>query len=76
MTYVVDLVPQAEEALADLPTRGRQEIMETIAAALVQPASWPPPGGGGGALWFGPHSWVAFTAYRDGIEVYDLGWVG
>lgn len=76
MTYMVDLAPRAEEALAELPAEGRQEVMETIAAALVQPESWPPPGGGDGALWFGPRSWVAFTAYLDGIEVYDLGWVG
>ncbi|MFD0437245.1 hypothetical protein [Streptomyces chartreusis] len=74
MNYTVDLTPQVEEALAGLSERGHHEIMESIAAMLVHPEAWPP--GGVGAAWFGPCSWVLFTAYPDGIEVYDLGWLG
>lgn len=76
MTYEVDLAPRAEKALAVLPDGGRQEVMETIAAVLVRPAAWPAPGGWDGAAMFGPRSWVAFTAYAKGIEVYDVGWAG
>ncbi|WP_234390015.1 hypothetical protein [Streptomyces sp. MMG1533] len=65
-----------EEALDGLPEHGRQEVMEVIAAALVRPGSWPSPGGWDGAVWFGPRSWVAFTAFAGGIVVYDLGWAG
>ncbi|MCI3277604.1 hypothetical protein [Streptomyces cylindrosporus] len=76
MPYEVDLAFRVEEALADLPERGRQEVMEVIAGVLVRPDSWPAPGGWAGALAFGPRSWVAFTAHLDGIEVYDAGWAG
>lgn len=72
MTYVVDLTPRVEEALAGLSERGQHEIMETIAAVLLHPEAWPPYGVG--AAWFRSRSWVLFTAYPDGIEVYDLGW--
>ncbi len=50
--------------------------METIAAALVRREAWPVPGGWSGMVLFGRQSWVAFTAYADGIEVYDVGRVG
>ncbi|ELP61502.1 hypothetical protein PV735_31920 [Streptomyces turgidiscabies] len=76
MTYRVDLAFRVEESLANLPGKGQQEIFETIAAALVRPDSWPPPGGRHGAFYWGPRSWVAFAAYLDGIEVYDMGWAG
>jgi hypothetical protein len=76
MTYRVDLAFRVEEALARLPEEGQQEIFETIATALVRRDSWPPPGGWRGAFCWGPLSWVAFAAYADGIEVYDMGWAG
>lgn len=76
MTYRVDLAVQVEDALAGLPDGGRREVMEAVAAALAHPGAWPAPGGWAGAVAFGPRAWVAFTAYRDGIEVYDVGWVG
>ncbi|MEU2718503.1 hypothetical protein [Streptomyces sp. NPDC007205] len=38
--------------------------------------SWPVPGGWDRGLRFGWRCWVALTAYVDGIEVYDAGWVG
>ncbi|MEU8678627.1 hypothetical protein [Streptomyces sp. NPDC048560] len=70
----VDLASHAEATLDELPEDGRREIMETIAAALVRPYSWPEPGGWRGALVFGPRSWVWFTAFLGGIEVIDLRW--
>ncbi|WP_405909582.1 hypothetical protein OG742_37270 [Streptomyces sp. NBC_00828] len=76
MSYRVDVAVRVEEALAELPDEGRQEVMETIAAVLVRPGVWPEPGGWDVALLFGPRSWVAFAAYLDGIDVVDVGWVG
>lgn len=76
MTYVVDLAPQVEKALAEMPEDGRQEVLQTIAAALVRRDMWPTLGGWDGALWFGLRSWVVFVAYADGVDVLDLGWVG
>ncbi|MGQ4482634.1 hypothetical protein [Streptomyces sp. SAS_276] len=76
MTYRVDLAVRVEDALADLPETGRQEVLETIAAALVRRDVWPEPGGWDAALVFGSRSWVAFTAYPDGIDVVSVGWVG
>lgn len=73
MTYRVDLAFRVEEALAELPDKDLQDVMETIAAALVRPETWPTPGGWHGALHEGTRCWVAFTAYDDGIEVYDIG---
>lgn len=76
MPYRVDLAVRVEDALDELPAQGRQEVMEVIAAALVRRESWPRPGGWDGAVSFGPQSWVAFTSYDGGIEVYDVGWAG
>lgn len=56
MPYTVDLAFRVEETLAELPEDGRQEIMETIAAALVRPHSRPEPGRWSGAFTFGPRS--------------------
>jgi hypothetical protein len=36
MSYRVDLVPQVEEALAELPEEDRREVMELTATALVR----------------------------------------
>lgn len=76
MPYMVDLAPRVEEALEEIPADGRHEVMEMIAAVLVRRQSWPEPGGRSGALRFGRYSWIAFTAYADGIEVYEVGWAG
>ncbi|MEU1517970.1 hypothetical protein ABZ490_38470 [Streptomyces sp. NPDC005811] len=76
MPYEVDLAIRAEDALDELPPEGRQEVMETIAAALVRPCGWPTPGGWHAAVVFGPRSWVSFTAFLGGIEVIDVGWAG
>lgn len=76
MPYRVDLAFRVDEALADLPEDGRQEVMETIANVLVHRDAWPSFGCWEGALWFGARCWVAFTAYPDGIDVYDVGWAG
>ncbi|MEU9405153.1 hypothetical protein AB0E08_05500 [Streptomyces sp. NPDC048281] len=76
MTYEVDLAIPVEDALEDLPQQGYMEVMEVIAGVLVRPGSWPPLGGWDGAVVFGARSWVAFTSYVDGIEVYDIGWAG
>ncbi|MER6567019.1 hypothetical protein ABT288_12680 [Streptomyces sp. NPDC001093] len=73
MTYRVDLAVRAEDALAELLEQERQEVMETIAAALVRRDVWPPLGGWEGAVLHRRRWWVAFTAYADGIEVYALG---
>ncbi|MDK1349104.1 hypothetical protein QNO09_38855 [Streptomyces sp. 378] len=70
----MDLAVRVEDALAELPEDGWREVMETIAAILARPESWPRAG-----RWdvhFSAASWVAFIAYADGIEVYDLGWAG
>ncbi|QIJ62539.1 hypothetical protein [Streptomyces sp. JB150] len=74
MTYRVDLVPRVEAVLEELPESGHQEVIGLIAAVLVQSEVWPAPGGWDVA--FGARSWVAFTTYADGIEVYDVGWAG
>lgn len=74
MPYEVDLTIQAEDALDELPSEGRQEAMETIAAVLVRPCAWPEPGGWRAAVMFGPRSWVSFTAFLGDIEVIDVGW--
>ncbi|CBG70355.1 hypothetical protein SCAB_32551 [Streptomyces scabiei 87.22] len=74
MMYRVDLAVRVEDALAELPEEGRREVLEMIAAILVRRETWPVVGG-----WdvrFAARSWVAFTAYGDGIDVYDLGWAG
>ncbi|MFC8663096.1 hypothetical protein [Streptomyces sp. NPDC057199] len=76
LPYRVDLTFPVEETLAQLPDEGEQEVMEVIAAVLVRLGMWPTPGGWDGALRFGGRSWVQFTAYADGIEVSDVGWVG
>ncbi|GHI04601.1 hypothetical protein AQI88_29735 [Streptomyces cellostaticus] len=76
MTYRVELAVQVEDALATLPDAGRQEVMETIAAALVRLDAWPDPGGWDAAVRFGSRSWVMFSAYLDGIDIIDVGWVG
>lgn len=76
MTYRIDLSIRAEDALAELPNEGRQEVMETIAAALVRRDEWPAVGGWDAALRFGPRSWITFAAYPDGIDVLDFGWAG
>lgn len=76
MPYEVDLAIRAEDALDELPPEGRQEVMETIAAALVRPRAWPKPGGWHAVVVFGPRSWVSFTAFLGGIEVIDVGWAG
>lgn len=74
--YRVDLVFRVEDVLACLPEEGLREVMETIAAVLARPGSWPPPGGWAGAYRFGARAWVWFAAYPDGIEVLDVGWAG
>jgi hypothetical protein len=74
--YEVDLAIRAEDTLEEVSPQGRQEVMETIAAALVRPREWPEPGGWHAATVFGPRSWVSFTAFLGGIEVIDVGWAG
>ncbi|MEV1082023.1 hypothetical protein AB0I98_27865 [Streptomyces sp. NPDC050211] len=76
MPYRVDLASQVEEALVELPERGRSEVMELIATALVRRESWPAPGGWDAATLFGPRSWITFAAYLDGIDLLDVGWTG
>ncbi|MFF5984397.1 hypothetical protein ACFY78_36700 [Streptomyces olindensis] len=74
MPYRVELAIQVEDALAELPEEGRREVMELIATALVRPEAWPAPGGWDAATLFGPWSWITIAAYRDGIDVLDIGW--
>ncbi|GAA3902454.1 hypothetical protein GCM10022207_84420 [Streptomyces lannensis] len=69
----VDLSIRVEDALTEMPPEGRQEILETIAAVLVRRDAWPRPGGWEAARSFAPRSWMAFSAYLDGI---DVGYVG
>ncbi|MFD5453619.1 hypothetical protein [Streptomyces olivaceus] len=76
VAYEVDLAVRAEDALLELPQEGRQEIMETLAAALVRPREWPQPGGWHAAVVFGPRSWICFTSFLGGIQVIDVGWAG
>ncbi|MFD7677053.1 hypothetical protein [Streptomyces sp. NPDC060187] len=73
MTYTVDLAPEVEKVLATLADDGRQEVMELIAAALVNPKCWPMLGGWDWTLRSGPRLWVVFTAYLDGIDIVALG---
>lgn len=47
--------------------------MELIAAAPVNPKSWPTPGGWDWALRSGPRLWIVFTAHLGGIWVVSLG---
>ncbi|MFD5478545.1 hypothetical protein [Streptomyces hawaiiensis] len=71
----MDLAVRVEDALDELPEEGRREILETIASVLLRRDAWPTVGGWEAATWFGRRSWVVFTAYPDGIDVVDLGWV-
>ncbi|MGW4107536.1 hypothetical protein [Streptomyces sp. NPDC004976] len=71
----MDLSVQVEDALKELPAEGRG-VMEVIAAALTRRGSWPAPGGWDGAMQRGRRAWVAYAAYGDGIEVYEVGWTG
>ncbi|MEU6379586.1 hypothetical protein [Streptomyces sp. NPDC046909] len=73
MTYTVDLAVEVEQALTELSDDDRQEVMELIAGALVDPNSWPAPDGWSWALRAGPRLWMVFTADLDGIEVISLG---
>lgn len=73
MPYEVDLTPRVEDALVALSDDGRREVMETIAKVRARPEVWPAPGGRDGAAMFGTRSWVLFTSYARGIEVYDIG---
>ena len=75
MAYRVDLAAWVEEDLALLPDEGRQAVMEVIAAALIRPQEWPAPWTFDLARRDGPQAWVVFAICRDGIEVYDVGWV-
>ncbi|WP_316769042.1 hypothetical protein [Streptomyces sasae] len=56
MPYSVDLAFRVEEALAELPEDGLQEVMETIAATLVHRDAWPAQGGWDTSVSFGPRS--------------------
>ncbi|MFF5968188.1 hypothetical protein ACFY64_31595 [Streptomyces collinus] len=76
MPYRVDLSVRVEDALAELPDAGRQEVMEVVATVLVRRDAWPAMGGWDAAVRFGRRSWVVFAAYPDGIDVLDLGWAG
>ncbi|GGN46048.1 hypothetical protein [Streptomyces fuscichromogenes] len=76
MAFRVDLTVQVEDALKELPDDGHRDVMEVIAAALTRRGSWPAPGGWDGAVQQGRRGWVAYAAYRDGIEVYEVGWTG
>src|SRR2546429_3263163 len=76
MPQVVGLAFRVEGAWPSFRKDGRQEVMETIAAGVVRQDAWLAPGGWDGALWFGPWSWIGFVAYRDGIDVVDVGWGG
>ncbi|MFG2351805.1 hypothetical protein [Streptomyces phaeochromogenes] len=73
MTYTVDLALDVEEALAALSDDDRQEVMELIAAALVDPNSWPTLGGWDWTLRSGSRLWVVFAAYLDGIGIVAFG---
>ncbi|MFD4540780.1 hypothetical protein [Streptomyces bauhiniae] len=73
MVYTVDLALDVEKALAKLSDDDHQQVMELIAAALVEPNSCPTPGGWGWALRLGPRLWIVFTACLDGIDVVSLG---
>lgn len=54
MTYTVDLALDVEMALATLSDDDHQEAMELVAAALVDPNSWPVPGRWDRALRYWP----------------------
>lgn len=75
MTYEGHLAVRVEDALEELPAEGRREVMDTIAAALAQPARWQEHGGWDGAVVHGPRSWVIFTSYVGGIVVHAIGWL-
>ncbi|WP_340375949.1 hypothetical protein U5640_12780 [Streptomyces sp. SS7] len=76
MAFRVDLSVQVEDALKKLPAEGHRDVMEVIAAALARRGAWPAPGGWDGAVQQGRRAWVAYVAYGDGIEVYEVGWTG
>ncbi|MFJ6085112.1 hypothetical protein ACIQI8_27260 [Streptomyces sp. NPDC092369] len=73
MTYRVDLSVHAEDALAELRAHDQREVLETIAAALVQRNAWPPPGGWDATTLSGSRWWITFTAYVDGIDILSIG---
>ncbi|MGW3030200.1 hypothetical protein ACWDCB_03095 [Streptomyces sp. NPDC001178] len=73
MTYRVELAVQVEDTLATLSADEWQEVMVTIAAVLVRPATWPEPGGWDVAVRSGPRWWVGVAAYLDGIDIVSMG---
>jgi hypothetical protein len=55
-----------------------QAVLQAMAGAtaLAWRGSWPAPDNWDGVVQQGRRTWVAYTAYRDGIEVYEMGWTG
>ncbi|WP_274562421.1 hypothetical protein [Streptomyces spiramyceticus] len=76
MRYRVDLDLTAEQVMAELPTdAARWEITALIETVWREPETWPPPDGQQLGEAFGPRCWIVYVAYRDGIEILDVGWL-
>ncbi|OEJ41229.1 hypothetical protein AR457_10050 [Streptomyces agglomeratus] len=76
MRYRVDLDLTAEQVMAALPTEAaRWEVTELIETAWAKPETWPPADGQELGEAFGSRCWIVFVAYRDGIEIFDVGWM-
>ncbi|WUT01685.1 hypothetical protein OHA46_33550 (plasmid) [Streptomyces sp. NBC_00708] len=65
----------AAEAMTELPLEARAAVRDLLAETAGRPDWWPASGGEEIAEVFGPSCWIVFVAYRDGIEVRDVGWL-
>ncbi|MFD5728963.1 hypothetical protein ACFWMT_23070 [Streptomyces sp. NPDC058368] len=65
----------ATEVMNELTTRARRAVQDLLTETARRPDRWPAPGGEEVAEEFGTSCWIVFVAYRDGIEVRDVGWL-
>ncbi|MEE1804886.1 hypothetical protein [Streptomyces sp. BE133] len=67
----------AADVMAGLPSAAARAAVQDLLVEVTQhPDRWPAPGGEEAVDEFGAWCWVSYVAYRDGLEVRDIGWVG
>ncbi|MGW2182700.1 hypothetical protein ACWCXX_32395 [Streptomyces sp. NPDC001732] len=67
----------AAEVMDGLPSAAaRSAVKDLLVDVAKRPDRWPTPGGEDVVDVFGSRCWVSYVAYRDGLEVRDIGWAG